>query len=307
MPKAKLFLLPSTVPVGSISFEMSQINAGGCPEFPVLCIPAEISLTAAMTTPKPQAIHPISLISMAGELASPAYRVIARFHDEIGLTAGHPHAAEIRHYRFEIPLDLRTVNELEKDRTGDLQCSLILRPLLGIHNTNLNNGGAQSFSVGGIDTLAFSIPQSHWVGLLPRFGYGGLELLEVRYGTGLTAFHLPKSVEEIQLAKKYLREHDWDKAATHCRRAVEVILDSRSPSLPPQTPFRIRVETFIGDHLKGIHDRQARLLSEQMRIIWEVTSQVTHANPQPPCTREEAEFIVRATMALVEYFSKLIA
>jgi hypothetical protein len=108
--------LPSTVEVGIISFDTSHINAAGDPEFPVLTIPAEISLHAVLANQKPPAIHPISLISIAGEFASPQYRVVMRFHDEIGLTAGHPHAAEMRHYRFEIPLSLRTVTELEKNR-----------------------------------------------------------------------------------------------------------------------------------------------------------------------------------------------
>jgi len=290
-----------------VTFDVTNINSIGDFEFPVLVIPIELTVTAVMTNQKPPAVHPISLLRIAGEFSSPQHRVVARFQEEIGITATHPHIATPRHCRIEIPLDLQTVTKIEESRSGDLQCALSLRPLIAIHSPELNNGGAQSFSIGRMDVCAFNIPQSHWIRLLPHFGYGGLEILEVRYGSGVTAFQLPRSVQEIQLAKKYLRDHDWDKAVSQCRRAVEIILDSKQPSLPPQTVFRVRVETFIGDHLKGLNDRQARLLTEQMRMIWEVASEVTHANSTAPCKKADAEFIVRATMALVEYFDKLLS
>jgi hypothetical protein len=71
MPKGNIFPLTSNVGVGAISFETSHINAAGDLEFPVLAIPAEISLTAVVANQKPPAVHPISLISITGEFASP--------------------------------------------------------------------------------------------------------------------------------------------------------------------------------------------------------------------------------------------
>lgn len=308
MPKAKIIIVPNAI-VGEIAFDLTQIYVTGDFQFPVLSIPLEIGLLAGVSDnqTKQQAVRPISLIRISGELGSPPHRVVARFQEDVGLLGSHPHRATTMHYRLEIPLDLTTVTRIEESRSGDLACALTLRPLLAVHNTELNNGGAQFFCVARVDNLAFTIPRSQWVDLLPRLGYGGLELLEVRYGSGVNAFQLPKSVAEIQLAKKALVENDWDKAVSHCRRAVEVILDSRPSSLPPQTQFRVRVETFLSDHLKNLEDRQARLLSEQMRMIWEVASQSIHANPIPPCKKPDAEFLVRATMALLEYFSKLLS
>ncbi|MCU1304945.1 MAG: hypothetical protein JWQ87_5229 [Candidatus Sulfotelmatobacter sp.] len=304
MPKANIILNPN-VTLGEIALDVSTIYPNGDPHFPFLTIPTEITVHACLDNQKkPPAAVPISLLRIAGEFCSPAQRVIVRFQEEIGLTAGNPHAANKFHCRFEIPLDLRILTQMEEARTGDLQCALILRPLLAIHHNN--NVTAQVFSLGRVDHLAFNIPRSQWVDLLPRLGYGGLELLEVRYGHGVVAFHFPKSVEEIQHAKRYLLERDWDKAVTHCRRAVEVIMDSKPSSVPQQAKFREKVDAFIGDHLPNIDDRQAKLLSEQMRMIWEVGSQLAHANSSPPAKRADAEFVVRATMALVEYFSKLL-
>lgn len=308
MPKSNIVILPSNAIVGTISFDLANIYTGNDPQFPVLSIPLEISLTAGIDNQtKPPGVRPISLLSFAAEFSSPQFRVVARLHEEVGLSARHPHQASTAHCRLEVPLDIRTTTKIEESRSGDLQCALQIRPLLAIHGTDLNSGGAQIFTVARMDNFVFNIPRSQWVDLLQRLGFQGLEILEVRYGGNVTAFQIPKAVEEIKHAKKYLIENDWDKAVTHCRRTIETILDSRPSALPIQTQFRVKVETFIGDHLKGLNDRQAKLLSDQMRMIWEVSSQVAHANSVPPCKRSDAEFVIRVTEALVEYFSKLLA
>lgn len=308
MPKGKIILLPSNAAIGTVSFEIAHINVTGDRQFPILSIPIEVALVAGMENQqgKQQAIRPISLLHITGEFASPQNRVISRFQQPIGLTARHPHVPEAKHSRFEIPLNIRALAKIEETRSGDLQCALTLMPLLAIHATELNNAGVQQFTIGRVEGFAFTVPWSQWIDLLPQLGYGGLELLEVRYGPGVSAFHLPKSVEEIQNAKKYLRAHDWEKAVSHCRKAIEVILESRPSSLPPQTQFRVKVETFINDHLTSLGDPEAKLLSEQMRMIWEAASQVVHPNSAPSTKRADAEFLLRATMALVEYFSKLL-
>lgn len=142
---------------------------------------------------------------------------------------------------------------------------------------------------------------------MPGLQYGGLEVLEVRYGSGFTAENLHNSVAEIKEAKKFLSEGRWDQTALHCRKAIEGILISQSTAASlPTTRFDQRVNTFITDNLPGVDDAEARLLSDQMNLIWHVTSTSAHGMPQHPFKRPDAEFVLRMTMATVEYFSRLL-
>jgi hypothetical protein len=159
---------------------------------------------------------------------------------------------------------------------------------------------------GGRAEVTFAIPRSQWTdNLLPALGYGGLEVLEIRYGSGVIAQQLPKCVHEIQEAKKCLMNGEWEKSAVHCRKSIEVFLDSRPISPPATMKSRERVSTFINDNLK-VNDAQAKLLAGQMQQIWEVTSPAAHSSPAHSFTRADSEFVLRLTMILVEYFSRLL-
>lgn len=93
----------------------------------------------------------------------------------------------------------------------------------------------------------------------------------------------------------------------HCRMAVEGILTSQSTTASlPTNRFDQRVNTFITDNLPGVDDAEARLLSDQMNLIWQVTSPAAHGTPQHSFKRANAEFVLRMTMAIVEYFSRLL-
>jgi len=112
--------------------------------------------------------------------------------------------------------------------------------------------------------------------LLPGLGYGGLEVLEVRYGNSVLAQQLPKCVAEIQESKKCILEGQWDKSAVHCRKTLEAILDSRPSAVLPAAKFRERVSAFINDHL-NVDDAEAKLLGTQMQIIWDASSPAAHS------------------------------
>ena len=58
------------------------------------------------------------------------------------------------------------------------------------------------------------------------------------------------------------------------------------------------------DNLK-VDDAESTLLSDQMRVIWEAASPAAHQGHL--YKRAETECILRSTMALVEYFSRLLS
>lgn len=304
MPKGYLFINGSRDQLGTISFELTNIYASGGPDFPLLTIRADITLSPYIERGQPsQSVRPLSLIRAAGQLRSPEHRVVARFQEDITLLASNPTQPSTTQVPFEIALDIATVQKIEKERgVADLRVQLAFQPLFLLHAPN----GHLTFHGGRVDGLTFSIPRSQWVdNLLPNLGYGGLEVLEIRYSEGLIAQQLPKSVHEIQEAKKCLLDGQWEKAAVHCRKAIETILESRSSASPIPVKFRDRVTTFINDNLT-LDDAEAKLLAGQMQLIWDVSSPAAHSAPAHTFKRRDAEYIARATMALVEYFSRLL-
>ena len=294
--------------VGTISFDLAHIYASGGPDVPVLNINAQIGMTA-LTSISHNAtdVNAISLVRVEGDFCSPAQRVVARFQNALALRAINPQREVKMQMPLTISFDLNTLKRIEDTRSDDLQVTLQIRLQMALHNTDLNGGGVKTFYISST-AINFAIPRSQWTDkLLPGLGYGGLELLEIRYGTGLIAKELLKSVAEIQQAKKYLLEADWNNAIEHCRKAIEVILNSRPPTGPMPSRFKDRVNTFIQDHLRTLDPAQSRLLADEMGMIWEVASQAVHPATGPAFKRADAEFIVRSTMALVEYFSRLLS
>lgn len=163
----------------------------------------------------------------------------------------------------------------------------------------------QGFRVADSQALAFNIPKSQWLEqLLPQPGYGRLDIIEVRIPGGVRAEGLPQSAIELRQALKYLNEGDWEKAVGQCRKAIEALPDSRNLQLPPGSKFGAKADAFVNDHLKGLTDKQAKLVADELKLLWEVTSKAAHRAPQDYFKRPDAEFLVRRAMALVEYVGR---
>jgi hypothetical protein len=73
------------------------------------------------------------------------------------------------------------------------------------------------------------------------------------------------------------------------------------------TKFAVKVDTFVNEHLSGrLGNDQAKLLADQMKALWTVCSKAPHPSGVT-FTRADAEFILRNTMAVVEYVGRLLA
>jgi len=285
--------------------EIVQIWTTGQSEPPTLNMRAEIKLRPLIDRSQPEpTFRPVTLLRAIGEFKSPEYRVVARFQDDILLFAQEKHFETKAQINFEIPMDVSTIHRIEEERNGtNLRVGLRLRFTLAFHGKD-----GLTFHAGGVNDLVFTIPRSQWVDeLLPGLRYGGLEILEVRYGSGMAAEGLRKSVAEIKEAKKYLAEGQWDKSALHCRMSIEEILISKSnTSSQTNNRFEQKVNDFLADNLPGLDDAEAKFLSGQMNLLWHITSTALHGGPQHTFKRPDAEFVVRITMAAVEYFSRTL-
>lgn len=286
------------------SLDIAQTWVGGQSEPPALNLRAEIKLKPLVDRSKQQPTYrPITMLRTTGEFRSPEHRLLVRFQDDTLLFAHDSSYDATAQVTFEIPMDVSTIHRIEEERNGgNLRVGLRVRFVFALHGMN----GVQTFQTGSINDLNFTIPRSEWVEeILPGLRYGGLEILEIRHGPGVIGTGLRTSLAEVKEARKYLAEGYWDKAALHCRMAVEGILTSKGPLLPNQR-FEQQVNNFIGNNLPGIDDVEARLLADQMALIWHATSTAAHGTPQHPFKRPDAEFVIRATMAIVEYFSRLL-
>lgn len=308
MPKASVGLSSSGGgEIGRISFELQNIHAIGGPEFPKLIFILELQLSPLKTFSQPnKPVHPLTWMFLSGEFCSPEQRAVANFREEVNQYAANASHSYERQFRLEIPLDFMTVARIEQSREGDLRAALNLRALFAIH---ISGGvGVEAFETGRIESIAFVIPKSLWVEkLLPQLGYGSLELIEVHIPNGIRADGLPKAVQEIREARAYLTNGDWEKVVAHCRNTLEAILDSRQLQLPPASKFGTKVDAFIHEHLASkFGEKQSKLLAEEMKLLWEVCSKAAHPNPPDYFKRADADFIVRNTMAILEYVSRLL-
>lgn len=301
MPKTDIQI--NSTRIGTISLDAQDIYAHGGPEFPVLLIRIDFGISAYQQYGQPPIIKPLTCVSITGEFCSPPQRTVARFQHGESCYASRSDALVLSsQITFSIPIDLQVVERIEQARTGNLLAALKIRPLLAIHSPD--GKAVETLCVASVAEIPVTIPKSEWVEkILPGLGYGGLELLEVRINDRAIAQQLPQSIEEIKQARQSLLNGDWEKAVQQCRNAIELIVLSKPLAIPATSKFKDKVDAFINDYLTA-SDEQGKLLSKQMVLIWEITSQAHH--PSPTFKRPDAEFIVRATSALIGYWGRLL-
>lgn len=185
MPKGTIFCDSFSDNLGEISFELTGIHGAGGPDFPVLNIRADVSLRAYQQYGQPPVTHPLSLITANVVLSSPEHRPVVQAHQDVALLATDPKHQRSTQQVFSFGFDLNTLTRIEDERVGkDLRVKLGFQLLMGLHHLD---GPLLNFQLGHAE-LTFVIPRSQWVdNLLPALGYGGLEILEIRYGSSALA------------------------------------------------------------------------------------------------------------------------
>jgi hypothetical protein len=302
MPKGAIFCTTWSDQLGEISFELTNIFSSGRQELPALTIRTDITLRAYQQYGQnPPVVQPLSLVSGEVTLSSPEHRPVAYSrHQDIALFAKDPRQYATTQQTFTFPMDSKTLANIEEVRAGnDVRVDLTFQFLMGLHH---GQGPLVYFQTGRAQ-IVFVIPRSQWVDmLLPNLGYQGLELIEIKYGTPLARQVLPKSVTQIQQAQKHILEGRWQEAILDCRQALELTLAVRPSASGASKKFEDRVNDFIRDHLR-LDAAQAGLLADQMMLIWKIASQAAHPTPTV-FSRNDAEFIAHATVAVIGYVSK---
>ncbi len=289
--------------VGVISLDPQDIYAQGGPDFPVLYIRTDFGIAPFQQYGQPDALNPLTCISMTGEFCAPPERVVARFqHAE----CHHSSRTDTRMYNsqvtFTIPLDLKTIDRIEQSRNGNLQAALRIKPLLAVFPPG--DKMIETLRYAAVQEMRFTVPKSEWVEkILPGLGYKGLELLEFPTGEGAVAKEFLSAVEEFKQARQHLLNTEWERAVHRCRNVIELIVGARPSSVAVTSRFSDKINAFISDHLTANAD-QAKFIAKQMNLLWEVCSSAAH--PLPSVSRPDAEFIVRTTMSLIAYCGGLL-
>jgi hypothetical protein len=301
MPKIDIQLDSSNI--GSISLDPQNIYAQGGPDFPVLYIRTDFGIMPFQQYGQPNVLKPITCVSMTGEFCSPPERVVARFQHA---DCQHSSRNDTRMYEsqvtFTIPLDLKTIDRIERSRNGNLQAVIRIKPLLAVFAPG--DKMIETLRYASVQEMRFTVPKSEWVEkILPGLGYKGLELLEFPTGEGAVAKEFQQAVEEFTQARQHLLNSEWERAVHRCRNVIELIVGARASSVAVTSRFSDKVNAFINDHLNA-NGEQAKFIAKEMNMLWEVCSSAAH--PLPNVSRPDAEFILRATMSLVAYCGALL-
>lgn len=125
MPKIDI-QIDSTI-VGILSLDPQDIYAQGGPDFPVLYIRTDFGITPYQQYGQPDGLKPLTCVSMTGEFCSPPERVVARFqHSECVHSSRNDNRMYSNQVTFTIPLDLATINRIEKSRNGKASKGLVV-------------------------------------------------------------------------------------------------------------------------------------------------------------------------------------
>src|SRR5436190_6637872 len=140
---------------------------------------------------------------------------------------------------FQFTIVHETMNKIENQRKGDLLFSLSVVLHAAVYEEIVfTNNQSKSFISDfdkGSGHIDFQIQQSYWVNkVLPQTGYDSFRLIELPSTSLIIPLEYKKSLNELDEAKKYFLNGDYDKAVGHCRSALD-----------PFKPKKDEIKTFI--------------------------------------------------------------
>lgn len=202
-----------------------------------------------------------------------------------------------------IELDYRKLDFIEEKRKKNLVLSLRL-DLLGVWQRltrasvledlaeSMARGlTVESFEVGSPRRRNILIPQSKWVDILKKLGYGKFKIVELQLP--IPSGVINGAIESFDKAKKKLNEGDYVKVLVECQNVIEKIGKARKP-------YKAELQELLGEKLKRIGTFQGSL---------EAFLGFRHdvALTKERILRKDAELALHSTLALLNYFSRRLA
>ena len=206
--------------------------------------------------------------------------------------------------QFDFTINYETIAKIEKERKGDLTFSVAVAIEAAVYDEiifegNLNKQFVSEFSKGS-GYIDFLVPQSSWVNtLLPQMGHDSFRLFELPKNSHIIPEAYSKSLNELEEAKRYFLNGDYDKAVGHCRSALDPFKAKKDEL---KTFIKSKSElSWINEVLVATDEWLLKLVKSTSHF----TSKAHHIPSVGHFGRSEAEIIMMITTALIAYIAKV--
>lgn len=196
------------------------------------------------------------------------------------------------------------IQKMEKVRKGDIEFHLTLNFQTAIFKEFSNGEKINNFLNTGYDRASghidFTIPQSSWVNsILPQTGYGTFRLIELPATSSVIPDEYGVSLRELEEAKKYFLNGDYDKTVAHCRSALDPFKAKKGEI---KSYIKSKSEYAWVDDVQTATDEW---LNKLVKSTSHFTSKSHHSPSVGHFGRTDAEIIMMVTTSLVAYIGKL--
>ena len=307
--------------IGKISIDPTQIGAEGGPEYPYLSVPVTATLAPVASREGIPLNQPAekernyTVVQVSGRIwfqAEPRGTIpIGRFF--AGPTMLRTDFGP-QSFTIEIELDPFRVRRIEEQRHESPEFQLDTNWLVAGHPEvvrGMSNQHIETLLSASAARLPVRIPHSHWVTLLPKLGYGKVELIEVPLAEQIVPNVLTGSLAELAEARKAMARGIYDDVVRHCRIALEIVADAASdPVLPNGRPpsFRDKIQNFLKQMVNTglITDERRKSVAEVMQFMWSWSSIPQHPHMPGVFNRADAETVMLITTAMLSYTGRLL-
>jgi len=279
-----------------------QIKGGGGANGPSLTVPIKIELGQILKKAW-KSISKIEVLSVKGELrcspgeilCSESYKILSRNISEQSIYE------EYLNFTFSNEV----VNKIEKYRNGKVVFWLTVFIQMGHYEEiSFNDGGSKSFMTGtetSMGQLQFEIEQSRWINsILPQLGHHSYKLIELPLTSAVIPEDYNRSMAELEEARKYFINGDYDKAVSHCRSAIDPFKNIKAGELREFIESKSEL-----DWVNKVIDATGDWLDTILKATSSLTSKTHHIPSVGHFGRTDAEILMMVTTAIVGYVGKI--
>jgi hypothetical protein len=205
--------------------------------------------------------------------------------------------------QFQFSFSHEITNKIEKQRTGDLPMSISVTAQTAEYE-EIELGNASRSFITGFDKASghvdFQIAQSDWVkNLLPQMGHQSFRLIELPIASQIIPGEYATSMRELEEARKYFLNGDYDKTVAHCRSALD-----------PFKPKKDEIKKYVSSKsefawAKDVMEATDEWLLKLVKSTSHFTSKTHHIPSTGHFDRTEAEIIMMVTTAIIAYIGKV--
>lgn len=307
--------------IGKVSIDPTRIGAEGGPEYPYLSVPVTVTLAPVASregipfNQPAQKERNYTVVQVSGRIW---FQAESRGSIPIGRFFAGPTMLRTdsgtQGFTIELDLDPYRVRRIEEQRHGSPEFRLDINWLVAKHPEVERGQSDQKIEtlLSAWTTLQqIQIPQSHWVTLLPKLGYGKVELVEVPLAEQIVPNVLARSLTELAEARKDMAQGGYDDVVGHCRIALQLVADALPPPVLPNgrhPSFRDKVRNFLNQMAGAgiITDEKRERVAEIMQVMWGWCSVPEHPHMPGTFNRADAETIMLITTAMLSYTGRLL-